>query len=153
MAETSFPALFARITEGPRVDPADVRAAFDAILAGLWTPVQTGAFAVALRMRGESAEVIVAAAEALRGAMSAVDHGMERVLDTCGTGGDGARTLNLSTAAAVVVAGCGFVVAKHGNRSVSSQCGSADVVEALGIPIDVPPASRSRCCAKRASRS
>ena len=89
-------------------------------------------------MRGETAEVIVAAAEAMRAAMTAVDHGLPVVVDTCGTGGDGSHTLNLSTAAAVVVAACGLAVAKHGNRSVSSRCGSADVVEALGVPVDVP---------------
>jgi anthranilate phosphoribosyltransferase len=121
------------------VDAADVRAAFDAILAGAWTSVQVGAFAVALRMHGESAEVIVAAAEAMRAAMTAVDHALPVVVDTCGTGGDGAHTLNLSSAAAVVVAACGIPVAKHGNRSISSRCGSADVVEALGIPIDLDP--------------
>src|SRR6202043_3168964 len=119
-------------------DPADVRAAFDAILAGSWTPVQVGAFAVALRMRGESAEVIVSAAEAMRAAMTAVEHGLPLVVDTCGTGGDGAHNLNLSSAAAIIVATCGLVVAKHGNRSISSRCGSADVVEALGVPVDVP---------------
>ena len=136
-----FPALLARLLAAARgeVDGADVRAAFDAILAGSWTPVQVAAFAVALRMHGESAEAIVSAAEAMRAAMTAVDHGLPVVVDTCGTGGDGAHTLNLSSAAAVVVAACGVVVAKHGNRSVSSRCGSADVVEALGIPVDVPP--------------
>jgi anthranilate phosphoribosyltransferase len=121
------------------VDPTDVRAAFDAILAGAWTSVQVGAFAVALRMHGESAEVIVAAAESMRAAMTAVNHTLPVVVDTCGTGGDGAHTLNLSSAAAVVVAACGIPVAKHGNRSISSRCGSADVVEALGIPIDLHP--------------
>jgi anthranilate phosphoribosyltransferase len=122
-----------------QIGPEDVRAAFDAILAGAWTPVQVGAFAVALRMGGESAEVIVSAAQAMRDAMTAVEHSLPVVVDTCGTGGDGAHTLNISSAAAVVVAACGVPVAKHGNRSVSSRCGSADVVEALGIPIDVPP--------------
>jgi anthranilate phosphoribosyltransferase len=136
-----FPALLARLlAAGPgEVDATDVRAAFDAILAGSWTPVQVGAFAVALRMRGESAAAIVSAAEAMRATMTAVDHGLPVVVDTCGTGGDGAQTLNLSSAAAVIVAACGFVVAKHGNRSISSRCGSADVVEALGIPVDLPP--------------
>jgi anthranilate phosphoribosyltransferase len=139
---SEFPALLGRLLVsdlGERVDPADVRAAFDAILAGSWTAVQVGAFAVALRMRGESAEVIGAAAEAMRAAMTAVEHGLPVVMDTCGTGGDGAQTLNLSSAAAIVVASCGVVVAKHGNRSISSRCGSADVVEALGIPMDLPP--------------
>ena len=134
-----FPTLFAEL-EANGASPSIVRAAFEAILAGAWTPVQTAAFAVTLRIRGETKELIVAAAEVLRAKMSAVPHGLPMVVDTCGTGGDGARTLNISTAAAVVVAACGFKVAKHGNRSVSSQCGSADVIEALGIPIALPVA-------------
>jgi anthranilate phosphoribosyltransferase len=138
-----FPALLGRIlSAGGRdgVDVADVRAAFDAILAGSWTPVQVAAFAVALRMHGESADVIVAAAEAMRAAMVGVTHALPVLVDTCGTGGDGSHTLNLSTGAAIVVAACGVAVAKHGNRSASSRCGSADVIEALGIPLDLDPA-------------
>ncbi len=137
-----FAPLLARALSRP-LPPDDVRAAFEAILAGAWTPVQVGAFAVALRMSGETAEQIVAAASALRAAMTPVEHGLPVVLDTCGTGGDGSHTLNLSSAAAVVVAACGVPVAKHGNRSVSSRCGSADVVEALGIPIDLAPARQA----------
>jgi anthranilate phosphoribosyltransferase len=135
----SFPDVLA-LLETRSLEPDEVLAAFGAILAGAWTPVQIGAFAVALRMRGESAATIVAAAEALRAVMTPVDHGLGEVVDTCGTGGDGAHTLNVSTAAAIVVAAAGCFVAKHGNRSVSSRCGSADVVDALGIPIDVDPA-------------
>ncbi|HZU84885.1 MAG TPA: anthranilate phosphoribosyltransferase, partial [Polyangiaceae bacterium] len=136
---SDFAGLLSRLLAREPVGAADVRAAFDAILAGSWTPVQVGAFAVALRMRGESAEEIVGAAQAMRAAMTPVDHGLDVVVDTCGTGGDGANTLNISSAAAVVVAACGLAVAKHGNRSASSRCGSADVFEALGIPLDVPP--------------
>lgn len=135
-----FGKLVGRLVAREPIDAVEVRAAFDAILAGSWTPVQVGAFAVALRMRGETAEEIVAAAQAMRAAMTPVDHALPVVVDTCGTGGDGSQTLNLSSAAAVVVAACGVAVAKHGNRSISSRCGSADVVEALGIPVDVPPA-------------
>lgn len=138
MSSTTFPDVFAAIEAG-RLGPVEVRAAFTAILAGAWTPVQIGAFATALRLRGETAEAIVAAATALREVMTAVDHGLDAVIDTCGTGGDGAHTLNVSTGAAVVVAACGIHVAKHGNRSVSSRCGSADVVDALGIPTDLAP--------------
>src|SRR5258708_4540366 len=116
-----------------------IRAAFEAILAGKWTPVQVGAFAVALRMRGESAEEIVGAAQAMRAAMLVVEHDLPIVVDTCGTGGDGAHTLNLSSAAAVVVAACGLFVAKHGNRSASSRCGGADVFERLRLPSALPP--------------
>jgi len=102
---------------------------------------------VLLRVFGETTEAIVAGAEALRGAMAVVETSTEEVLDTCGTGGDGQGTLNLSTAAAIVVASQGVVVAKHGNRSVSSRCGSADVVEALGIPIDLPAERQKRVLA------
>jgi anthranilate phosphoribosyltransferase len=137
-APIAFADVFARIERGT-LGAADVSAAFGAILAGEWTPVQIGAFATGLRLRGESADTIGAAAEALRSVMTAVDHGLDEVCDTCGTGGDGAHTLNISTAAAIVLAACGHHVAKHGNRSVSSRCGSADVVDALGIPIDVDP--------------
>jgi anthranilate phosphoribosyltransferase len=134
----TFAELFGEI-ERKNLDPSHVRAAFEAILAGAWTPVQIGAFATALRMRGETAEVIVAGAEALRAVMTGVDHGFDEVVDTCGTGGDGAHTLNISTGAAIVVAACGAIVAKHGNRSVSSRSGSADVIDALGVPIDLDP--------------
>ncbi|MDB4941670.1 MAG: Anthranilate phosphoribosyltransferase, partial [Labilithrix sp.] len=134
----SFGDIFA-LLERRALGPDAVRAAFVAILDGAWTAVQIGAFASSLRLQGETAEIIVAAAEALRGVMTAVDTGLDLVVDTCGTGGDGAHTLNVSTAAAIVVAAAGLPVAKHGNRSVSSRCGSADVIEALGIPVDVAP--------------
>ena len=135
----TFVSAFAAIEHGP-IAPAVVRAAFEEILEGAWTSVQIGAFATALRMRGETAEAIVAAAEALRSVMAGVDHDFPEVLDTCGTGGDGAHTLNVSTGAAIVVAACGAIVAKHGNSSVSSRSGSADVVNALGIPTHLDPA-------------
>ncbi|MBS2020540.1 MAG: anthranilate phosphoribosyltransferase [Deltaproteobacteria bacterium] len=139
----SFAELFAKLEKGT-LAPSDVRAAFTAVLSGAWTPVQIGSFATALRIRGETAEAIGAAAEALREVMAGVDHGLDEVIDTCGTGGDGAHTINVSTAAAIVVASCGVHVAKHGNRSVSSRCGSADVVEALGIPIDLDPSKQAQ---------
>jgi len=138
----SFAEIFSRLERGA-LGTDDVRSAFGAILAGAWTPVQIGAFAASLRLRGETADAIVAAAEALRAVMTAVDHGLDEVVDTCGTGGDGAHTLNVSTGAALVVAACGVHVAKHGNRSVSSRCGSADVVDALGIPIDIDPSRQA----------
>jgi anthranilate phosphoribosyltransferase len=134
----AFAEIYARI-EARAITPDEVRGAFEAILSGAWTPVQIGAFAASLRLHGETAEMIGAAAEALRAVMTPVEHGLPEVMDTCGTGGDGAHTLNVSTAAAVVVAACGGFVAKHGNRSVSSRCGSADVVAALGVPIDLAP--------------
>jgi len=127
----TFGDVFALLAGRRTIDAATTRAAFDAILSGAWTPVQVGAFATALRA-----------------VMTAVDHGREVVVDTCGTGGDGAQTLNVSTAAALIVAACGVPVAKHGNRSVSSRCGSADVVEALGVPIDVPPVRQAEVLAE-----
>ncbi|MGD0679269.1 MAG: anthranilate phosphoribosyltransferase [Polyangiaceae bacterium] len=133
---TEFPKLFARLVK--HGDANDVREGFDAILAGTWTPVQVGAFAIALRVMGETADMLAAAAESMRSAMVRVRHEFPVVLDTCGTGGDGAHTLNLSSGAALAVAACGIPVAKHGNRSATSRCGSADVFEALGVPLDVP---------------
>jgi anthranilate phosphoribosyltransferase len=136
----TFPRVFEELASSASAPPATLRAAFDAIFAGAWTPVQIAAFVVALRLRGEDAETIAAAAEAMRAVMIPVKHDLPVVVDTCGTGGDGLGTLNVSTAAAIVVAAAGMPVAKHGNRSVSSRTGSADVLEALDVPIDVDPA-------------
>ena len=135
----AFASAMERLLAGSALDAGLVGEAFESILSGAWTPVQVGAFAAAVRVRGETAEALAAAARALRQHMTAVDHGLPLVCDTCGTGGDGAKTLNVSTAAALVVAACKVPVAKHGNRSISSACGSADVIEALGVPIDLPP--------------
>jgi anthranilate phosphoribosyltransferase len=106
------------------------------MLAGEATPAQVGAFAVALRMKGETEEEILGAAEAMRACATRIHPKAEVVLDTCGTGGDGAHTFNISTAVAFVAAGAGVTVAKHGNRAVSSRCGSSDVLAALGVPMD-----------------
>ncbi|HEX7664718.1 MAG TPA: anthranilate phosphoribosyltransferase [Polyangiaceae bacterium] len=144
-----FADAYAELVKSQSISVATARAAFDAILRGEWTPVQTGAFVVALRTaKAETEEIIAAGAEAMRSAMTPVAHSEDVVVDTCGTGGDGAGTLNLSTAAAIVVAACGVTVAKHGNRSVSSRCGSADVVEALGIPLDLTPERQSELLAE-----
>lgn len=126
------------------------------ILAGGATDAQIGAFLVALNMRGESVDEIVGFAEAIRGAAarlpitpnSALDaSGTERdaLIDTCGTGGDVSGTFNISTATAITVAGAGVRVAKHGNRSVSSKCGSADVMEALGVNLELPAERLAAC--------
>jgi anthranilate phosphoribosyltransferase len=138
VSAVDFPKTLGELLAGRDLPPEDTRHAFEAILGGAWTPVQVGAFAIALRIRGESAETVVAATQAMRGAMIPIEHALPMVVDTCGTGGDGSHTLNLSSGAALVVAACGIPVAKHGNRSISSRCGSADVFEALGIPLDVP---------------
>jgi anthranilate phosphoribosyltransferase len=137
---TEFAKVLGKLLARTELGEGEVREAFGAILTGQWTPIQVAGFAVALRMKGESPAVIVEAAQAMRAAMVAVEHSLPVVVDTCGTGGDGAHTLNLSSGAALIVAACGLPVAKHGNRSISSRCGSADVFEALGVPLDVPPA-------------
>ena len=134
-----FEAFFSELIARDELTPSTVRAAFDAILAGTWNPVQVGAFAAALRLRGESPALVAEGVRALRSVMKTVEHDLPVTLDTCGTGGDGLGTLNLSSAAAIVVASMGVHVAKHGNRAASSRAGSADVFEALGIPVDLAP--------------
>lgn len=119
----------------------DAQAAFDTVMRGEATSVQIAALLSALRATGESAEVVAGVVRALRSAMvslSAADP--EGLVDTCGTGGGTVPTFNISTAAAIVAAGAGVRIAKHGNRSFTTKCGSADVLEALGVPIDVPVA-------------
>ena len=134
------------VVAGHDLSSADVGAAMDAILDGGVSGAQIAAFVVALRMKGESADEIAAAARALRKHCETIQPKVDGpLLDTCGTGGDGLHTFNISTAAAVVAAACGVSVAKHGNRAVSSQAGSADVLEALGVRIDLTPERAQRC--------
>jgi anthranilate phosphoribosyltransferase len=115
------------------------REVMEEIMGGEATPAQVGAFLVALRMKGETAEEIAGCAQAMRAHAVAVNAARAKLIDTAGTGGDGAGTLNLSTAAALVAAAGGVGVAKHGNRAVSSRCGSADVLEALGFTLHLDP--------------
>jgi len=111
---------------------------------GEFTPVQSGALLTALAFRGEAVDEIVGAARAMRERSLHVEHGLDDVVDVVGTGGDGANTINISTMAALVAAAAGVPVAKHGNRAASSVCGSADVLEATGLPIDVAPDRAAR---------
>jgi anthranilate phosphoribosyltransferase len=129
----------ARLLEGASLERAEAREVMGAIMRGEATPAQIGAFLVALRAKGETADEIAGCAEAMREHVVAVTPRREDLVDTAGTGGDGARTLNISTAAGFVAAAAGAGVAKHGNRAVSSACGSADVLEALGFRLELPP--------------
>jgi anthranilate phosphoribosyltransferase len=134
----------------------EARAVMTEVLTGQCTDAQIAALLVALHMKGETVEEIVGFAEAIRAAATSLElhrnstldvSGTERdaLVDTCGTGGDASGTFNISTATAFVVAGAGVRVAKHGNRSVTSKCGSADVMEALGVNINLPPARLAAC--------
>ncbi|MDP3804608.1 MAG: anthranilate phosphoribosyltransferase [Candidatus Omnitrophota bacterium] len=133
-----------KVVKGINLSEAEMRASFDEIMSGKATNAQIGAFVTALRMKGESVEEITGAAKVMREKSLHINAG-EDVVDTCGTGGSGANTFNISTTAAFVVAGCGLKVAKHGNRSASSRCGSADVLEALGVKLDVGADLVQRC--------
>jgi anthranilate phosphoribosyltransferase len=126
------------LTTGAPLDPEELTAAFDVILRGDGTPVQIAALLVGLRVKGETPAELAAVVRALRRAMVKLPaESPEDLVDTCGTGGGTIQTFNISTAAALLVAGAGVRVAKHGNRSFTTKCGSADVLEALGVGIDV----------------
>ncbi len=134
-----------KLVEGGIPTREEAYATLCEIMDGEATPAQIASFITALRIRGESADVIAGATQAMREHFTRIDPHSNLVVDTCGTGGDGAHTFNISTAAALVAAGTGIVVAKHGNRSVSSRCGSADVLASLGVNIAIEPAHMSEC--------
>ncbi|MBW1896772.1 MAG: anthranilate phosphoribosyltransferase [Deltaproteobacteria bacterium] len=148
-----------KVVDGVNLSEEEMEGAMDVIMSGEGTPAQIGAFITALRLKGETVEEITAAARVMRrkatrirsnDSMVTMDRDdinldYETIVDTCGTGGDGTNTFNVSTTTAFVVAGCGLRVAKHGNRSVSSLCGSADVIEHLGVKLDVPATVVEKC--------
>jgi anthranilate phosphoribosyltransferase len=142
-------AALAQVIAGRELGFDDTAAVFGAIMDGAATPAQIGGLLVALRMKGETADELAGAATAMRArAAPLAVPDPARAVDTCGTGGDGLGMVNVSTLGAIVAAGAGAVVAKHGNRAVSSKAGSADVLEALGVVIDAAPAAVEACLAR-----
>jgi anthranilate phosphoribosyltransferase len=129
--------FIARLAAGETLTDDQAEAAFDVIMSGEATPAQIGALLMAMRLRGETVAEITGAVRAMRARMTAIEAPADAI-DVCGTGGDGAGTLNVSSAVTFVVAGCGVPVAKHGNRALSSRTGGADVLTALGVNVDVP---------------
>ena len=129
--------ILARVAAGETLTDRQAEAAFDVIMAGEATPAQIGALLMGMRLRGETVAEITGAVRAMRARMASIDAPADAI-DVCGTGGDGAGTLNVSSAVTFVVAGCGVPVAKHGNRALSSRTGGADVLTALGVNVDVP---------------
>src|SRR5438067_4670539 len=131
--------------DGIHLSRAQAAAAMDAMLDGGAPVSQMAALLVALRMKGETPDEIAGAAQALRSRATRVEVSQDRLIDTCGTGGDASHTFNISTTSAFVAAAGGARVAKHGNRAVSSRCGSADVLTALGVEVELPPAAVAAC--------
>ncbi|MBI3333584.1 MAG: anthranilate phosphoribosyltransferase [Candidatus Omnitrophica bacterium] len=136
--------LLAKVQSGADLTEAEAEAAIALIVEGGLSPQEVTDFLLALRRKGEALPEIVGAARAMRARAERIDLQGLNPVDTCGTGGDGLKTVNLSTIAALVAAGCGVTVAKHGNRSVTSACGSADLLEALGVAIDLGPSAVER---------
>ncbi len=141
---SGFTPFLALAVSGQPLAPEQMRAAMDAILSGAASDIEIAGFLTALRARGESVAEITAAAEAMRAMAVRVDAPADAI-DTCGTGGDGAGTYNISTATALIVAGCGVPVAKHGNKAASSKSGSSEVLAALGVKLEIGPELISRC--------
>jgi len=151
-------AAIAKLVERHDLNELEMIDAMNQIMGGEVTPAQIGSFITALRMKGETIPEIIGAARVMRERATPIQVGdvvdidrdeinvdRETILDTCGTGGSGTKSFNISTTVAIVVAACGAKVAKHGNRSISSSCGSADVLEKLGVKLDIAPELVSEC--------
>ncbi|MFN2539740.1 MAG: anthranilate phosphoribosyltransferase, partial [Mycobacteriales bacterium] len=145
-AERSWPELLSTLLRGESLGRDDTAWAMREVMNGDATPAQTAGFVIALRAKLETPEEVAGFVDTMLGFAAPVAVPV-RVVDTCGTGGDRAHTVNISTMAALVVAGAGAPVAKHGNRAASSQCGSADVLEALGVKVDLRPSAIADCLA------
>jgi anthranilate phosphoribosyltransferase len=137
--------LLGKLIKGENLAFSEMQSAMGGILEGQWTPAQIAGFLVALRIKGETPGEIAAAVTVLREKATLVPTSAQPLVDTCGTGGDHSGTFNISTAAALVAAGGGAAVAKHGNRAVSSACGSANVLEELGVKLDLAPEQVGAC--------
>ncbi|WP_441241642.1 anthranilate phosphoribosyltransferase [Tardiphaga sp. 768_D3_N2_1] len=137
-------AIIAKVATGASLSREEASAAFDSMMSGEATPSQMGGLLMALRVRGETVDEITGAVEVMRAKMLRVD-APPGAVDVVGTGGDGSGSVNVSTCASFIVAGCGVPVAKHGNRALSSRSGAADVLAALGVRIDLTPDDVSRC--------
>ena len=134
-----------KLIEGRHLTQAEATGVMGGIMSGESTSAQIGAFLIALRIKGETVDEIAGCAEAMRGKATRITTRHSSVVDTCGTGGDNSSTFNISTTAAFVLAGAGLCIAKHGNRAMSSRCGSADVLKSLGINLDLTPEQVGRC--------
>jgi anthranilate phosphoribosyltransferase len=121
------------------------RAVMEQIMNGEASPVQMAAYLTALSRKGETSDEILGSAQAMRDNVRRIEHNQKKTFDNCGTGGDGSGTFNISTTTSLVLAGCGLAVAKHGNRSITSRCGSADLLQTLGARIDLSPEQVGRC--------
>ncbi len=134
-----------KVTDGKDLPESEMRQVMDQIMSGEAEPALLGAFLTGLRMKGESVQEIIGAAKVMRAKAEKVSVAVEKVLDTCGTGGDGADTFNISTTSAFIAAGAGITVAKHGNKAVSSRSGSADVLAKLGVNVQASKATVEKC--------
>jgi anthranilate phosphoribosyltransferase len=148
--DISIKSVIAAIIDGKDLSESDMISVMNIIMSGEATDAQIGAFITALRLKGETIDEIVGAARVMREKATFIDTGVntgdgEILMDIVGTGGDGSGTFNVSTTTAFIVAAAGITVAKHGNRAVSSKCGSADVLEALGVNLSLPPDTVSKC--------
>ncbi len=140
-----MPDALRAVCEGRNLTPTEMTSVMQNLMTGKATPAQIGGFLVGLHMKGETVDELTAAVSVMRSLSAKVEVHCQPLVDTCGTGGDGAQTFNISTASAFVAACAGARVAKHGNRSVSSQCGSADLLEAAGVNLELNPAQVALC--------